>query len=362
MPGTFAYQLANGNAFINVARCETTTLGGNEEWTTNSGFGLEQDDFTGIRREGANLVEVNQAVATNFLRRQLSAGGGTSPVDMTKNDLHGWFLYSAKTGETLADANTACQMIMHSGASAGTNFGRWYLAGAVDAGFFPALVKTWNPLHISGQNPPDFAVDYFKIGNKIQITAGTVAAPVTPVDLIDWDALGANPATDPDEGLVVARDIFLSLRAGLDFGDGTTATVWVAENFVFFADQFASICNHDFRIEDAATVTFGRKIVGTQATYAINGCQLIAPSVYRDGTFDRNTSLLVEDGTSNAFRAYGTKFFRLKDVQFGVTTGANEVELIDCDFDSNVRWERNIKRLRKKRAPMGLPSWRIAGR
>jgi len=363
MPGTFSYKRADGTTDLQTLHtCDITTGFADDMSSFSAG-----NDFTDNRKQGSNLIEFDYSSsnAWRYIRRVLTVD---SAIDWTANDFTWWFYYTAKSEQVLGPSDSIVVRV-YSTATAGTDYVEWELTGHTTDGLFPALVASWNRFICSGDNPttvggtgatltavrvvevrfyftnpntqngdPDLAIDWWKSGNTVQVTAGTSASPADIESLSTWDAVGSDPSTDPGYGLIGLRDVFIELWNGMQFGDGTTATYFAVENTFVFNNQFSVAAQHDWRVKNNATLRVGKKDVQTQGSYAVNGCSLVTPDVAIDGDTDYPMAdFIVEGGSSftNKLLAYASKFYRWKDVFFGLAAGsAGEIDLIDCDFDT----------------------------
>ena len=176
-------------------------------------------------------------------------------------------------------------------------------------------------------------MDWIKYGNTITITGGTTPDPAADLaQLLAWsDGDSADRVNDPAYGLVFSRSILFEVLGGIDFGNGTAATRFTDINKVLVNRTFSDQVEHNYRVRNNATVTFGTKDVGSQGTYAIEGCQLVCPDTAEDGS---TTGLPLHDftiETGGILNAYGSKWFRWNTIDIN-----DDAELIDDDFADNV--------------------------
>jgi hypothetical protein len=372
--------------YTTISSCDATT-----GWT-NDGFDTWEagGDFTDNRREGTNLIEF--AESTIGWQSAAYDLGGTSTFDLTENDVHFWFYYTAKGEQVLASSGSVVLRV-YSAATRGTNYAEWDLSGHVNEALYPPLLASWNKFLISGDNPtrvgaggaptytairwiemrydfaasnenqgdPDLGIDWFKYGNTITVQGGTSGTPENFVNLQTWDdraAATADIADDPHYGLVESADVFVELWAGMQIGSGASSTYFAAENYFIYNRAFSQTVAHDWRVQNNATLRLGKKDIGTQATYAINGCQLVCPNVTIDqepASSSHNSNFIVESG--GTFLGYATKLYRWKDIWFGDASGsADDVDLIDCDFDDNNNIEFRSSTLKVKNSKFHDPA------
>ena len=314
-------------------------------------------------QEGTTVAQIlSNGAGRGFARRDLGAG---NTFDLTLNDLTWWYFYVKGKGDAIltdipGSGEWPVSVRVYSDASPGTNWAEWDLAGN------DTLIASWNFFTISGDTPTrtngtvptytairhvefrfDFArstaggflssdeptgLDFIKYGNTITVTGGDGVDPAgTPDDLFAWsEGDPADRVNDPAWGLVIKEDVFNSILAALDFGNGTAATEFEAQNQFFLNRSFSDTVAHNIRVRNNATVTSGTKDVGTQATYAIEGCQFVTPAVAEDGSTGIPTSdFIVESG--GTFLGYNTKIFRYDLIDFNDAS----CELIGCDLANN---------------------------
>ena len=350
MPGSFSYNYDTIND-CNSATGFTVVDGVGE-------LGGSNDDYSGISR--------HQTDVTNFSRNGAGWGGiraddlGTGdPWDMTSEDFTWHFLYTAKTGDYLANSSCVAVRVRSSASGTSTDWAEWILTGAVVPGeFFPVLQKTWNPFILSGstgdrapdstngtpptytairhiecrwnwidsnngQSEPSFATDWWKLGTEVTITNGSVGAPAdfpTYVSALETPANGSN--VDGQHGVIFGSDVFYETWSGVRVGNGSTTTYFAAENTFIYNNQYSDQVQHDITVASAATLRVGKKDVGTDATYAINGCQLVCrTSVTADITIQ----------SGGDWKVFASKVFRYNDLSIQADA---TVSIIDCDFDS----------------------------
>ena len=358
MPGTFLYRQADGTAYreINIADAATNfnAVDGVSE------LGSSNDDYSANARAGTDVVDFARGAGEGGIYHN-DLGAGT-PWDMEANDYTYPFLYTAKTGERIINGVSGVRIRVRSTASGtSTDHATWDLCGAVDAGdFFPALVKAWNYFILSGteftvsngtvpnfnsiryievrynwsasntgNQQPAFAMDWWKLGRDIRVTGGTAGAPADMPSLLAWnDGDPADRVNDPDWGLVFAANVFYELWAGVEVGDGTASTVFVAENLFLFNNQFSRQVEHGWYVRNNATLTLGKLDQKVQNDYAINGCQLVWPDEIR------RANLEIDNGAT--FNCYATKIFRAQTVSLGESAAGTDptIDIQGCDFDT----------------------------
>ena len=308
---------------------------------------------------------LSNATGRQFVRRDLGAG---NTFNMLTNDITWWFFYvKGKGDQILTDVpgtgEWPVSLRVYSDATPGANWAEWDLAGN------DTLQAAWNFLTVSGDTPSrtggtgvtytairhlefrfDFArsteggfttgdepiaLDFIKYGNTITITGGDGADPDADyAGLFAWsEGDPADRVNDPAYGLVIKEDVFNSILAAVDFGNGTAATVFTDINQFVLNRTFSDTVRHDIRVRNNATVTLGTKDVGSQDTYAIEGVQIVTPSTAEDGSTGLPTSdFIVQSG--GTLNIYNSKIFRYDQVEFlsGCTVDGLEVDFADNDF------------------------------
>jgi hypothetical protein len=267
-----------------------------------------------------------------------------SEFSVMQQDVMLWFLYvKGKASKYIYDVNDACTIRLW-------DVYRNYYAD-YHMGGHTTLQASWQNLLVSGDQPnykngaidfnrinkielrlnmqsgnggtgeSSFAIDWVKRGNTIIVCNGTLVSPMNFDGMYTWDVLSAI-------GLVYKEDTFVKLWAGLQIGDGSTPTVFSAENMFVYNDQYSDAVHHNIVVKNNATLILGKKLTGAEGdVYAINGCSLVT----KEG---RTADITVEPG--GTLLVYGTKVFRFRNVQFGTSSGqASQIEINRCDFDTN---------------------------
>ncbi len=361
MAGTFSYRDGASSAYTTVTACDTAADVAN--WANDMNTVENGNNFTGQRRQGANIHEFDRGTGFGYMRRDLGAGG---TIDFNNTEVSWWWFYTGKAAPEVGTNANSVVFRAYSDATPGVNFVEWNLGGDGADGTYPEPLKSWNPYLISGTNPdvtggtgvtytairhlefrfefnggntgndPDFAMDWVKYGDRIRVTAGTSVTPADMDALFDWNA---DPGTTNPTyyGLCFKSDIYFDMWAGLEVGDGTTATYFAMENQIYYNYQFSDEVEHNIDVLNNATLRIGKKDVGTDATYAISGCTIVCPTTLRDDTTGaRYSNITVKAGTLSKAEWYASKFFRWKTISIGESGGSSGTsEIVECDFDSN---------------------------
>jgi len=328
-------------------------------------------------QEGLTVGQIlASAAGRGFVRRDLGVGNA---FDLINNDLTWWFFYVKGKGDAIltdvpGTGEWPVSVRVYSAATPGTAWTEWDLAGN------DTLIASWNFLVISGNNysregagggatlsairhiefrfnfarateggfttgDEPIGLDFIKYGNTITITGGTTPdAPADFAGLAAWsDGDPADRVNSPAQGLVIKEDVFNSVLAGINIGDGVAATRFSDQNQFYLVRKFSRLVPHNFRVQNLGVCTFGTKDVGSQRTYAINGCQLVVPEFTEDSLLnpiDPTTEINEAQYTTNFLMSaggtanlYATKVFRFLTVDFGAPS--TTVELIEADIDNN---------------------------
>ena len=369
MPGTFSYLKSNDTAYTNLDSCDSTSQ---PPWSTDMTTFTNGEDFIANRREGDDLIQFDSnSVEVRFIRLDLSTPTSGVGVNFLTDAFSWWFYYTAKSEQVLTGSGgVVCRV--YSDATPGVNYAEWDLSGeGSSANLFPELIASWNRFIVSGDNPtrtagtvptytaikhieirfnfnskntdsgdPDLAMDWWKFGNRYQVTAGTSVSPADFASMQTFDDRGTPISANPNYGLVASQDVFIEMWVGFRVGNGSTSTYFAAENYFIWNRPFSEDAAQDWTVEQAATLRLGTKDVGTDATYAINGCQMVVTEDVIDGATAVRASDLTVVGaaasSTSALLAYATKFFRWNTISIGTSVGpTGGSELIDCDFDDN---------------------------
>lgn len=342
MPGTFAITSTTINA------CDATT-----GWSHDLGTFQVGDNFTDNRRQGSNLLEFDyNSTGWRYMRP-----ASVTAFNMLQNHIR-FFLYYTSKAEVVFAASNSVVLRVYSDATPGTNWAEWDLTGHTNPGLFPKLVADWNRFAISGNNPtrtngtpptytaiqnvelrvnynsanssndPDIGIDFWYYSSKVTVTAGTSGSPADFPSMQDWDDVGANPATDPEQATIFSEDVFVRLWTGIDFGNGSTATYFASENEFIFIDSFSQDPITSWVVTNNATLRLGKLDVQTQDSYPINGSSWVVRENPRDGqAVTPDVDLTVNSG--GTLEAYATKFFRGRNMTIN-----GDCDIRDCDFDS----------------------------
>ena len=321
-----------------------------------------------VSQEGTAVCQLTCATGLTYPAREwIRVDLGGSTFDLTANDLSWWFFYvKGKGDQIIADTTTGeapVSVRVYSDATPGTSYAEWDLAGN------ESLIASWNFFTISGDTPsrvgaggaPTYTairhiefrfafargtngggfgqqdepigLDWIKYGNTITITGGTTPDPAADfAQLLAWsDGDEADRVNDPAYGLVFSRSVLFEVLGGIDFGNGTAACRFTDINKVLINRTFSDQVEHNYRVRNGSVVTFGTKDVGSQDTYAIEGCQLVCPDVAEDGSSSELPLHDFEVQTNGTLNAYGSKFFRWNTIDIN-----DDAELIDDDFADNV--------------------------
>lgn len=170
-------------------------------------------------------------------------------------------------------------------------------------------------------NAGTHSVDWLKIGKKITVIGNNAGSPYTFQDLIN--------ANDSNNwGIAVKAGASVTLRSGLQIGDGLTTTEFTTAGEYVYFDQFSPEVEYDFTIKTSSLCAFGTKVLGpnTGDTYATNGCTIHLRE-------DRPANFIIEDGASVGL--YSTKLVGWENVNLGVTrSDPATLEIISCEvFD-----------------------------
>ena len=325
-----------------------------------------------------------------------SSGGaqydlGVSPVNLLEELFSFWFLYTAKTGETLEAADSIQVRVADSGeSSTQTNYYRYDLTGATVAGaFYPEANKGFNSFVVGGANrgvqvgtatdltdiqyitvwlewsaansggqQPSFAFDWWKYGNQFTVTGGSAASPEDLEGLRSFDAGDtANRFTDPDYGLVQGQNIFYEPWAKLRIGDDSTLTYCAIEDSFVFLNPYAEEIPYDIDVTNNATLRLGRLDQQAQDDYPVGGTVIAAPDeVYI-------SSLRVENG--GELLAYGGRFYRMNDLLLGEAAAGTDPDIdmraYDVDTVRNVEFRSTNADIRDTKFHDPLPTFLAAG-
>jgi hypothetical protein len=288
-------------------------------------------------------------------------GGLQSPTvtafDLRNNEVGIWFLNPKKdadNNELISQEADALRLRVY----AGTNFadynqgflrdtnneypGGWlYLRASGAAGTEDTNSGTWtntqagaitsvgvflrNDAPNNDKSDTEYHVDYVKYSNKIIVTGfngGTT--PWTLGDIYDASIAG-------DWGLVEKTENFYRFYCGLEFGDGSAAGAFDANNEYIFLDHSSADLKYDVTVKNNFTVTLGVKNVQTQATYAQDGVQLVSSQSALYDTAEPRPSLSVEAGGN--LNCYATLIQGFGNVALGDGTG--NIELVGVDMYEN---------------------------
>ncbi len=283
---------------------------------------------------GGTLFTPGAATASDIRFRAYSSQSGTEHyadyyqdqhIDFTDSWKGGWLQLrlSGDAGTEDADGPTA---------------GDWVSADAAAVDAFGLYVTHGTQ---SG-NDPAHRVDWLKVNNKIIVSGyngGTT--PWTPSDIYDEDVatvVGTGGAGDGDVwGVVEQTENFFSFNCPIDFGDGTTAGAFTAENEYLFMNQSSADADHDIVVKNNFTCTLGKKNdTGTVGTYAENGCQLVVQSNPKWGGGTPTPDITVESGGILQNYAGLIRGFNVINLGSG---GSSAIDLIGTDFFDNVDTE-----------------------
>ena len=310
---------------------------------------------TGPSAPSVEVITVEGSNAASAGGIQMDLGSGNE-IDITTVLYQFWFLYTAKTGETLEDANSVQLRVADSGeTSTQTNYYRYDLTGAVDAGdFYQPLFKSWNHFVVGGANrgtqvgtstdltdirwvtcwlewvatnngnDPGFAFDWLKSGNKFTCTGTETLAGLRSFD--EGDPADRN--ADPDYGNVQGTGIFYEIWSAVDVGNGSTSTtLTVEDSFVNFR-PYAEEIPYDWTVTNNATLTLGRLDDQAQEDYPVGGNTFASDNqVYL-------SSFAFENGSTG--NLYGGRFFQFDDFLLGEAAAGTDptIDIRSYDFDT----------------------------
>ena len=310
-------------------------------------------------------IEGSAATSSGGAQYDLGAGG---TIDLTSTLFSFWFLYTAKTGETLEDADSIQCRVADSGeTSTQTNYYRYDLTGAVTPGaFYAEANKGFNSFVVGGANrgtqvgtatdltdirwvtvwlewssansggqEPSFAFDWWKSGDTYTATNGTSSVPETLEGLRSFDAGDvSNRFTDPDYGLVQGQNIFYEPWAKINIGNGTTSTYVAVEDSFIFLNPYAEEVPYDWTVTNNATLRWGRLDQQAQEDYPVGGITIASPDeVYI-------SSIAIENGAT--FEMYGSRVYRQNDFLLGEAAAGTDptidIRASDVDTVRNVEF------------------------
>ncbi len=361
-----------------LADCEATAqLVAATPAPTGGGTRSQGDNTTFSQRYGTQCVEfAYTAAVTNGGIKLATALAGAARIDLTQNEVSIWFLngkFDGDGNELISTADVGIRLRVYSGTNwadynqvqhknkiDGTWNGGWlYLRASGDAGTEDANSGTWgnaqattvdniavivNSLQANdGTSDPDFAVDWFKYYNGIDITG--FANP--PTNTIAWTPtdieteLNVTPGAGPVglAGVVTQTENFFRFFCGINFGESPAATGrFEADNEFLFLAHSSSDFKYNISVLDDFTVQLGVKNDTGTFTYAQDGVQLVSTE---NGFFAETLpvkcapSLTVQSGA--LFDAYATLIQGFGTINFGSgnTAQVDDIELIGADLYDN---------------------------
>ncbi len=307
-----------------------------------------------------------------IVQYDLTASMG-SAIDLTSVLYQFWFLYTAKTGETLQQTDAIRLRVADSGQTTAptaltVNYEEYELTGSVNGGiqsssdpngvksfYDQPLLKSWNSFIVGGANritttggtgadltdirwagvvlrhaaantgnDPAFAFDWFKSGSAYTCTGTEDLDGLRQFDI----GVPGDRGDNPDYGVERGFGIFFEPLSGIDIGNGTTATTLTCEDQFISFNPFAEEVPYNWTVTNNATLNLGRLDQQGQDDYPVGGCTLA-------GTDEVYISSIAFENGSNG-NLYGSRIFRFDDLLFGEAAAGTDptLDVRACDIDT----------------------------